>query len=83
MTHDRYGRTTQHTNGKLTHPMSSNGVPQSDDVLKNTKILHHKKILHYHKFDEDLPDPMVFMTVVVNTVHTDDDFVFDFLTPST
>jgi hypothetical protein len=34
MTHDRYGRTTQRTNGTLTHRVSSTGTPQSDGVLK-------------------------------------------------
>ena len=28
MTHDRYGRTTLHTNGSLTHRISSNDAPQ-------------------------------------------------------
>ena len=36
MTHDRYGGTITYTTGKLTHTMSSNDTPQSDDVLKNT-----------------------------------------------
>ena len=36
MTHDRYGRSTSlHTNGKITHTLSSNGNSQSDDALKN------------------------------------------------
>jgi hypothetical protein len=34
MTHDRYGRTTQCTNGALTHRVSSTGAPQSDGDLK-------------------------------------------------
>ena len=33
MTHDRYGRTTQHTNGALTHRVFSTGAPQTDGVL--------------------------------------------------
>ena len=44
MTHDRYGRTTLHTNGSLTHRFSSNGTPQPDGALKNAA---RKKILHY------------------------------------
>jgi hypothetical protein len=44
MMHDRYGRTTPHTNGSLTHRISSNGAPQPDGALKNAA---RKKILHY------------------------------------
>ncbi len=33
MTHDRYGRTTQHTNGALTHRVPSTGAPQPDGSL--------------------------------------------------
>jgi hypothetical protein len=63
MTHDRYGRTTVNTNGKLTHTISSNGVPQSDGDLKNVV---RKEILHYHQLHEGVPDLKVFMTVAVN-----------------
>ena len=35
MTHDRYGRTTQCTNGTLPHRVSSIGTPQPDGVLNN------------------------------------------------
>ena len=34
MTHDRYGRTTQRTNGALTHRVSSTGAPQPGAVLE-------------------------------------------------
>jgi hypothetical protein len=44
MTHDRYGRTNVHTNGSLTHSISSNGTPQPDGTLKNAA---RKKIIHY------------------------------------
>jgi len=33
MTHDRYGRSTQHTNGVLTNRLSSTGEPQPDGAL--------------------------------------------------
>ena len=36
MTHDRYGRTTQRTNGGLTHRVSSTDSPQLDCVLNKT-----------------------------------------------
>ena len=52
-----------YSNGKLTHTISSNGVPQSDVVLKNEV---RKKILHYRQLYEDLTDPIVFMPVAVN-----------------
>jgi hypothetical protein len=47
MTHDRYGRTTQYTNGTLTHRVSSTGAPQSDGALNKTvrmKIRHYRQI---------------------------------------
>jgi len=34
VTHDRYGRTTQHTNGALTHRFSSNGAPHPDGAIE-------------------------------------------------
>ena len=64
MTHARYGRTPLHTNGNLTHTISSNGAPQPDGALKNAA---RKKILHYRQLSARLPDPIVFMPVVVNT----------------
>jgi hypothetical protein len=42
MTHDRHGRTTQHTNGSITHRVSSTGDPQSDGALNKT---HRMKTL--------------------------------------
>jgi len=35
MTHDHCGRTTQRTNGALTHRVSSTGAPHSDGTLNN------------------------------------------------
>ncbi len=64
MTHDRYGRTPLHTNGNHTYTISSNGALQPDDALKNAD---RQKIIHHSQLSEDLPDPIVFMTVVVNT----------------
>ena len=63
MTHDRYGRTTQHTYGTLTHQVSSTG-PQSDGVLNNEARI---KIRDYRQLYADRPDPIVFLPVVVNT----------------
>jgi hypothetical protein len=64
MTHDRYRRTTQHTNGTLTHRVSSTGAPQSDGVLNKTARM---KIRHYRQIYEDRPDPIVFLLIVVST----------------
>ena len=35
MTHDRFGRSNLHTNGKLTNCLRSTGAPQPDGALKN------------------------------------------------
>ncbi len=65
MTHDRYGRSTQHTNGALTNRLSSTDAPQSDGAL-NTAA--RKKIRHYRQIYTDRrPDPIVFLPVSVNS----------------
>ena len=73
MTHDHYGRTTQRTNGALTHRVPSTGASQSDGVLNNeTRI----KIRNYRQLYVDRTDPIVFLTVVVSTSgRVYDDFV--------
>ena len=73
MTHGRYGRTTQCTNETLTHIVSSTGDPQSDGTLKNAVS---KKIRHYRQFYSDKSDPVIFLSVSVNTSgHIYEDFV--------
>jgi hypothetical protein len=64
MTHDRYGRTTHHTNGTLTHRVSSTGVPQVDGVLNKEARM---KIRHYRQIYTDRPDPIVFLPITVST----------------
>ncbi len=64
MTHDRYGRTTQHTNGALTHRVSSTGVPHPDGVLNKAARM---KIRYYRQIYEDRPDPIVFLPITVST----------------
>jgi hypothetical protein len=64
MTHDRYGRTTQHTNGVLTHRVSSTGAPQSDGAL-NKEV--RMKIRHYRQIYVDRPDHIVFLPIAVST----------------
>ena len=73
MTHDHYGRTTQHTNGALTHRVSSTDAPQPDGVLNKTDRL---KIRHYRQIYADRPDPIVFLPITVRTSgHVYEDFV--------
>ena len=64
MTHDRYGRTTQHTNGALTHRVSSTGAPQPDGALNKAARM---KIRHYRQIYADRPDPIVFLPIAVST----------------
>jgi hypothetical protein len=59
MTHDRFGCSTQRTNGTLTHRVSS-----TDGDLKN---MVRKEIRHYRHLDTDKPDPVIFLSVTVNT----------------
>jgi hypothetical protein len=62
MTHDRSGRTTQSTNGTLTHRVSSTGVPQSNGTLNKTT---RNKIRYYRQIYTDRSDPIVFLPIVV------------------
>ena len=64
MTHDRYVRTTHHTNGALSHRVSSTGTHQTDGVLNKTDRI---KIRHYRQLYADRPDPIVFLPVTVST----------------
>jgi hypothetical protein len=63
MTHDRYGRNTQHTNGALSHRVSSTGAPQPDALNKAART----KIRHYRQIYADRPDPIVFLPITVST----------------
>jgi hypothetical protein len=64
MTHDRYGRTTQHTNGALKHRVPSTGAPQPDGALNKAVRM---KIRHYRQIYVDRHDPIVFLPVAVST----------------
>ena len=71
-THDRYGRTTQRTNGALTHRVSSTSVPLSDGVLNNVVRI---KIRHYRQIYTERSDSIVFLPVTVSTSgHVHDNF---------
>jgi hypothetical protein len=72
MTHDRYGRTTHHTNGALTHRVPSNGAPQPDGALNKAARM---KIRHYRQIYVDRPDPIVFLPIsVITSVRVYEDF---------
>ena len=64
MTHDRFGRSNLHTNGKLTYCLRSTGAPQPDDVLN--KVAHIKNN-HYLQNYAEIPESVVFMPVVEST----------------
>jgi hypothetical protein len=65
MTHDRYGRDTQNTNGTLTHKsIFQRGAPQDDGTFNKEAKL---KIRHYRQIYEDRPDPIVILSITVNT----------------
>ncbi len=58
MTHDHYGRTTEHTYGALTHRVSSTGGPQTDGALNKAARM---KIRYYRQIYADRPDSIVFL----------------------
>ncbi len=62
--HTRFGRSHVHSTGQLTHTRHSDGVPVPDGALRTVV---RKKILHYHRLYVNRPDPIAFMTVVVDT----------------
>ena len=64
MTHDRFGRSNLHTNGKLTHCLRSTGAPQTDDTLNNDARIKNN---HYRQKYAELPEPVVFMSVSAST----------------
>jgi hypothetical protein len=64
MTHDRYGRTTQHTNGAFTHRVPSTGAPQPYGALNKAARM---KIRNYRQIYVDRPDPIVFLPIAVST----------------
>ena len=64
MTHDRFGRSNLHTNGKLTHCLRSTGAPQPDGALNNAARIENN---HYRQKYAELPEPVVFMPVAAST----------------
>ena len=64
MTHDRFGHSNLHTNGKLTYCLRSTGTPQSDDTLNDISRIKNN---HYRQKYAELPEPVVFMPVAAST----------------
>ena len=64
MTHDRFGHSNLHTNGKLTHWLRSTGAPQPDDTLNNDERIKNN---HYRQKYAELPEPVVFIPVASST----------------
>jgi hypothetical protein len=52
--------------GQLTHTRESDDAPKPDGSIKNTV---RSKILHYPRIYLDHPDPIVFLSLTVNTAH--------------
>jgi hypothetical protein len=72
-THPHYWRSLLNLNGQLTNTRRSDGAPEPDGVIK---AVDRKKIIHYRQLYIDRPDPIVFMSVVVDTsVRIYDDFI--------
>jgi hypothetical protein len=64
ITHPLNGRSHVYPIGKLTNIRSSDGVPEPDGALR---VVSRKKIIHYRQLYIDRPDPIVFMSLVVDT----------------
>jgi hypothetical protein len=59
-----------HTIGQLTNISRSDGAPEPDGDLR---VVTRKKILHYRQQYIDRPDPIVFMSLAVDT----SDLIYD------
>ena len=64
MTHVRFGFSHLHPIGQLTHRRCSDGAPDPDGALKETVRI---KIRHYRNIYLNLPDPIDFMSLAVDT----------------
>ncbi len=60
----QYGRSIQDTTGQLTHARRSDGAPELDGALQK---VGRDKVRHYRQIYLDKPNPIVFMSVTVNT----------------
>ena len=57
-------RSQVHSIGQLTHTRRSDGAPDPDGALR---AVARTKILHYRQLYIDRPEPIVFMSVTVDT----------------
>ena len=64
MTHVRFGRSHLHPIGQLSHTRSSDGTPDPDGALLEAARI---KIRHYRQPYLTRPDPIAFLTLVVDT----------------
>ncbi len=60
----RFGRSHVYSTRQLTHTRCSDCASESDGPLR---VVVRKKILHYHQLHINLPGPIVFPSVVVDT----------------
>ena len=63
-THTRFGRSHVFPIGQLTHTRRSDGAPESDGVLR---VVVRTKIRHYRQLYINLPEPIAFMSIDVDT----------------
>ncbi len=64
MTHVRFGRSHLHPKDQLTNTRRSDGAPDPDSSFKEVVRI---KISHYRNLYLNLPDPIAFIPLVVNT----------------
>jgi hypothetical protein len=64
LTDTRFGRSQLHSLDHLTHSRRSDGVPDLDGSLRT---VHRAKIRHYRQLYINRPEPIVFMSVAVDT----------------
>jgi len=64
MTHDMFGCSHLHPSGQLTHTRQSDSDPNPD---AGPMTVVRSKIFHYRRIYLDRPDPIVFMSLTVNT----------------
>ena len=72
MTHDRFGRSNLHTNGKLTHCLRSTGAFQPDGALNNAARIKNN---HYRQKYTELSEPVVFMGVSSSSGRINEEFL--------
>jgi hypothetical protein len=64
MTHVRFGRSHLHPIGQLTHTRRSGSAPDPDGVIQDAVRI---KIRHYRNIYLNRPDPIVFLSLAVDT----------------